>query len=400
MAGSKLDPYEDIVRGHIAAAHNNQTIARALSPKIKGGVSEAAVRRFLAKKGIGRPAPTRGGPNADDSITEVEILRQENTELRKAARAGREEDVKLERVCATIAENLQSKEPRYRPAVRSKRAGKAEHSLVLLWSDQHAAEVVSLEETNGANEYNWRIMLKRHDELRRGVLSWAEQFAPVKELVILGLGDSLSGNIHDELAETNEMPMAEATIQFGLDGAEFIESFAEHFPKVRFHGVVGNHPRAHRKPRAKQKYDNADWVAYQVMKQRLARYSTIEFDIPKAQKHPVMVQGRRILAMHGDGIRSTMVDVPWGGIIRLTNKLRNQYAQLGLPLDHIACGHYHEGNIVKNRRILMNGSVKGIDEYSMEAFGGGEPPTQLLVPFHPKWGMVAGCYIDLDGQAR
>jgi hypothetical protein len=396
MAGSKLDPFEDVVRGLVAQGFNNTQIAARFD-----GVSRHAVQRFKAAKGIGTPVSpvTFSESSPDDGVTELEMLRQENAELRKQARAGREEDVKLERVCLTIAEHLDQKEPRYKPAAYKNRHKKHEHSLVLLWSDQHAAEVVSLEETNGANEYNWEIMLKRHDELRRGVLSWAEQFSPVKELVILGLGDSLSGNIHDELAETNEMPMAEATVQFGLDGAEFIESFAEHFPLVRFAGVVGNHPRAHRKPRAKQKYDNADWVAYQVMKQRLARYSTIEFDIPKAQKHPVMVQGRRILATHGDGIRSTMVDVPWGGIIRLTNKLRNQYAQLGLPIDHFALGHYHEANVVKNRRILMNGSVKGVDEFSLSAFGGGEPPTQLLVPFHPRWGMVGAQYIDLDGQA-
>jgi hypothetical protein len=231
------------------------------------------------------------------------------------------------------------------------------------------------------------------------VLSWAERFGPVEELVILGLGDMLSGNIHDELSETNEMPLAEATVQFGLDGAEFIESFVEHFPKIRFAGVVGNHPRPTRKPRAKHRFDNADWTCYQIMAQRLTRHPSITFDVPKAQTHPVEIYDRRILCQHGDGVRSAMVGVPWGGIVRHEARLRNQYAAQGIPFDHLAIGHYHEANVVSNRRIWVNGSVKGLDEYSLQAFGGGQPPTQLLIPFHPRWGMVGAQFIDLEPEA-
>lgn len=333
---------------------------------------------------------------AGEEVSREEILTQELAEARRALTAARSDDVREARVIEALAVHLPSKQPRYVPKPIKVSGKRQPHTLVLLWSDMHAAEVVSREETNGANEYNWDIMLRRHDELRRGVLSFADRFGPIERLVICALGDGLSGIIHQELAETNEMPLSEATVQLGLDGAEFVESLAAEFPETLFAGVVGNHPRFTVKMRSKGRFDNADWLWMQILKQRLARNENISFEIPKAQKHPVMVYGRRLLLSHGDGIRSAMVGVPWGGIIRHTDRLRNQYTQMGLPVDHFLFGHYHEANVVKNRRIVINGSCKGVDEYSIDSFGGGEPPTQVLLPFHPKYGMVGANYIDLE----
>jgi hypothetical protein len=203
------------------------------------------------------------------------------------------------------------------------------------------------------------------------------------------------GNIHDELAETNEMNLSDTIVQLGLDGAEFVESFTEICP-VRFAGVTGNHGRFTQKPRAKGRYDNADWLTYHIMRQKLSKVKNLTFEVPKPGRFPIEVYDRRILLMHGDGIRSTMVGVPWGGIIRFAAKLENQYALLGTPIDHFALGHYHEANAISNRKILMNGSVKGIDEYSMERHGGGQDPTQLVVPFNRKWGLAGVHYIDLE----
>jgi predicted phosphodiesterase len=370
------------------------------------------LRRYVARNGLrdkadtllnaGRVAADRPALRAvEDPAAEVsreEMLAQELAEARRALAAARSDDVREARVIEAIGAHLPVKQPRYAPTPILKPTGKQPHTLVLLWSDMHAAEVVSAEETNGANEYNWEIMLRRHDELRRGVFSFAERFGPVERLVVAALGDGLSGNIHQELAETNEMPLAEATVQLGLDGAEFVESLAEEIPEVHFAGVVGNHPRYTVKMRAKGRFDNGDWLWMQILKQRLSKHPRITVDVPKAQKHPVMVYDRRLLLMHGDGIRSSMVGVPWGGIIRHTDRLRNQYTQMGMPVDHFLLGHYHEANVVKNRRIIVNGSVKGVDEYSLEAFGGGESPAQVLLPFHPDYGMVGAQYIDLEPQ--
>ena len=335
------------------------------------------------------------GPPAEQ-VSEEEMLRQRVAELEKLAVAGRKEDVLRERMVAALKVELRQKEPTYSPRVIARPRKADEHEMALLWSDTHAGEIVSPEETDGLGGYDWQTMMDRHDGITRGLLSYvANRPYPIRKLHVWALGDMLSGDIHEELAETNEFPLIECAVQFGLDAAEWLEPLVKEFEQIRFAGVVGNHPRLSHKPRMKHKHNNMDWLVYHTMSQRLRSYPSIRWEIPKAQKWPVEICGRRVCLTHGDGIRSTMVGVPWGGIIRHYEKLQNMYARAGKPIDHMACGHWHEGNVVKNRRILVNGSVKGIDEYGIHQHGGGEKPHQLLATFHPTRGLTDVSYIDL-----
>jgi transposase-like protein len=361
-------------------------------PELNARCKQAVREHLMAKR-----TPSSATLEADEDVSREDMLRQENAELRRALARARSDDVKFERVLEALEASLRVAAPTYRPKVVRSMPGRQPHTLILLWSDQHAAEAVSLEQTNGLNEYNWEIMMRRHDELRRGIASWAAVFGPVDRLLILALGDGLSGNIHEELAETNEMPLAEATVQWGVDAAEWLRTLPDVIPwakraVVDVVAVPGNHPRAHKKPRAKHKHDNADWVSANIMRQALSREDWISFQVPRGSRHLVDVHGRKILAMHGDAVPpSAMVGVPWGGVIRLEARLRNQF-----HYDHIAMGHFHEPNIIGNRRIWVNGSVKGPDEYGVERYGGGAGPSQLLIPFHPRYGMVGCQFIDLE----
>ena len=66
-----------------------------------------------------------------------------------------------------------------------------------------------------------------------------------------------------------------------------------------------------------------------------------------------------------------------------------------LSLGPVALGHFHEANVVGQKRIWVNGSIKGPDEYSIKRFGGGRPPCQLLHTFHPERGLVGTDYLML-----
>jgi hypothetical protein len=84
--------------------------------------------------------------------------------------------------------------------------------LVLLWSDLHAAEVVSLEETRGINEYNWSIMEQRMEDRSGGLLAHRPLRLQHLDAHVAMLGDMLSGDIHEELKVTNDRPLAEAVV--------------------------------------------------------------------------------------------------------------------------------------------------------------------------------------------
>jgi hypothetical protein len=164
--------------------------------------------------------------------------------------------------------------------------------------------------------------------------------------------------------------------------------------------VVGNHPRAHKKPWAKQGFDNADWTSYHVMATALKRNPRVTFDIPKANQHRITIAERwPVLLWHSDGVRSSMPGVPWGGIVRRVTALRAQYSSVGKPVNYFFSGHFHTANAVEGGTVVVNGSVKGVDEYSLKAFGGGRPAQQVLATFHPRNGLTDCSFIDLQEAA-
>lgn len=332
-----------------------------------------------------------------EEVSEVEILRERVRELESLTRRDRKGQVQDERILAAVEDAIRTLPASYKPKpIKARKPSHEGHEFVLLFSDTHAAEIVSREETNGINAYNWQIMLDRMDRVREGVASFAANRPyPINRLRILMLGDMLSGDIHDELSETNEYPLAEAQVLLGKDLANFALSFTEQFEEVTVNGIVGNHPRAKRKPQAKQGYNNADWTAYQIAS--IYCEDRVKWDIPKANQQVIRVAGRDCLLFHGDGIRSSMPGVPWGGVSRRVNALAAQYRSIGHDIYAYFCGHFHTANLVQTPAgwIGMNGSVKGPDEYSIKAFGGGAPAQQTLLTFHPEHGLTDFSVIDL-----
>lgn len=341
----------------------------------------------------------------DAGISREELLEAEVKELRALLKRQRAADVGEERIIHLLAEMLPAKEPIYSPAptVVKLHDSFTPHEHLLLWSDLHAAEKVSLEQMNGINEYDWAIMMRRHDTIIKAIRSFkTNRPYPVHRLQIAALGDMVTGDIHEELAETNEMVLMEAALQLGLDGAEFIEALVPEYEVIDLAGVVGNHGRRSKKPKAKNAFDNFDWMVYHIMRLRLAKYTSVRFTIPKAAQHPIRMCGRfTCLMFHGDGIRSTMPGVPWGGIARRTRELDRQFQPVIGTIDHFLCGHFHQWNVTDGGRVIMNGSIKGPDEYSIKQFGGGCDPTQLLLTFHPRKGLTDVSRLDLTtGRAE
>ena len=45
-------------------------------------------------------------------------------------------------------------------------------------------------------------------------------------------------------------------------------------------------------------------------------------------------------------------------------------------------------------KTYINGSIKGVDEWTLQRFGGSRPPGQLLLTIHPKRGICDISYLD------
>ena len=188
-------------------------------------------------------------------------------------------------------------------------------------------------------------------------------------------------------------------VDLSAELASMIEGFVPLFPSITITGVPGNHPRYSKKMPAKQAYNNADWMMYKMLEHRLSRYKSIKCDFPMSAFSRVTIAERwKLLLFHGDGIRSSMPGVPWGGLSRRVASLMEQFGAAQVAVDYIACGHFHTANALDGVQVetFMNGSLKGVDEYSVKQFGGGRRAKQRLIFFHEKRGATSLAWIDLQ----
>lgn len=372
---SKLDGFEANVRGLVATHWTNSQIAE------KFGVGETSVRRFLKKHQIKRSAPPLEVNH--DVVSREEQLEQENRELRARLNASRKQSVREERVTAAIEDALQSVPPRRAKltVARPKPGKEPRHRHLLVLSDWHGGERVEREQVNGLNEYSWEIMERRVDEVIDATLSHKEHSPSLTGLDILLVGDMCSGSNHEELAVTNEFPLAEQGVKVGYLLADTVERLAPHYENVRVGSVVGNHPRLVKKPAAKNVHDNMDWVASLICKERVRSLPNVEMEVGG---HALFweIAGLTLYVWHGDGIRSSMPGVPWGGVMRRTNEIRRAHADR--RIDGWVYGHFHQCNVMADLGLYGNGALKGVDQYSLKAFGGGAKPSQLLLEFDEK----------------
>lgn len=364
------------------------------------GVPRSTLKDWKEKHGIKIELATKATSADPELLQQNEILRLENSRLRKHATAGAAGDLASERVIQRLEAAIASQRPVWEPAkVVVPTGARSSQELVLMYSDLHAAEVVTLEATRGINKYDWTVMQERMGLIQSSVLSHVEHFGfPISKLHIHMLGDMLSGDIHEELAITNDRPLAEAVVDLAYEHLPWILRFAEEFP-VRIAGVPGNHPRPRPKTSFKEQHNNADWLFYKMLEALLRGHPNIEFDLNRGGYSVQMICNRwRSLMMHGDGIRSSMPGVPWGGVIRRVTTLEAQFNTARQPLDYVEMGHFHTSNSLDgiHAKTFTNGSVKGADEYGLAQFGSGRDAEQKLLSFHPERGYTGEFPLNLQ----
>lgn len=377
---SRLDIYHDRIKRGLDAHESQRSIARQL------GVGKSTLSDYIRSRGLDVPKVDRFGRTGaaipDGDVTEAELLQAELADLRSRVRRTRKVDVATERVLEEIRGAVTPFDRTLEAPEIAVGEGKT-HVQALLLSDLHGGEVVSLEGTDGMNEYNWEILEERMEAILRSLISFQNARPyPITELQVWMLGDMCSGSNHDELIETNEYTAAEQGWKMGELLASFVERLVEHYPRIVVYAVAGNHPRLKQKPASKNVFDNFDWLAYKAAELALKNYDTIEWHIPYGGFVVADIAGRKVLLFHGDGITSSTPGVPWMALSRRWNSLKGEYAERGVLLDECALGHFHQACVVPG--VFMNGSVKGKDEYSKKRFGSGQEPTQLLLTFLPE----------------
>jgi len=286
--------------------------------------------------------------------------------------------------------------------------GNSVQSMIAPLTDTHIGDNVELEEMMGLNEYNIDIFNKRLYGWANQVVTLAElrrNSAEVGELIVPMLGDMISGDIHEELARTNNDHCMGQMIRGANLISQALMFIAPHFDKVRVPCVVGNHGRMTRKPPMKNKYMDWDYMLYQWVSVFCQNQKNIEFHIPKTFMTTINVCNRNILLAHGDFINGggsgTSIN---RGVSNMRNVLSfrkglkeeinniqdNSLESVPDSYDSALLGHFHRIDEIDigTGAVHICGCMKGGDEFAMQRVQAINKPRQLVLYYHPKYGEI------------
>lgn len=258
-------------------------------------------------------------------------------------------------------------------------------------SDWHYGEKVRAAEISGLNEYSMKIADERAKTFIETGIELLTEHMPrsTYDGCVLALGgDMISGDIHDELAQTNEVESIPAVLGLVELLVTAIGRLADQFGKVFVPCVTGNHGRTSRKPRAKRRnHTNFDWLLYNLLAMHFAKDKRVTFQIPEGPDAYYRVYSTRFLLTHGDQFRGGdgMIGAI-GPIFRGDKKKRARNAETDFSYDIIMMGHWHQ--YIHLAQVIVNGSLKGYDEYAFANNFGFEPAQQALFVTHPEHGVT------------
>ena len=238
----------------IAAQCSNQAEAA-----YRLGISVSTLRRWLeeAPPASVSPAPLPS-PSPLDSGTDNErkltILRDENLELKRKLREAHRDGAGWDSIRESV---LGLVTPPLRPGLDTLKGGTPKkaggRSVLLHLSDLHCGERVDLDEMGGSNKYSVDIFRARMSRLFHTVkelLTDHWKGDPPEKIVLIFGGDLIGGEIHAELAKTNDALSAPAVRICAETLAGGVDLLSDICP-VDVYNVAGNHGRLTLKPESK-----------------------------------------------------------------------------------------------------------------------------------------------------
>ena len=264
----------------------------------------------------------------------------------------------------------------------------SESVAVLVASDWHIEETIEPETVNDLNKYDLDIATTRAQTFFQNGLKVLEMFrskSNIKTLVFAILGDFITGYIHDELMEMNQLSPVKASLrvfELLVGGIDFLLEHGD-FDEIIVVTSVGNHGRTTRKPRvATSVQNNFEWLIYQFLATHYHQRgdSRIKFQISEGYFNYLQIYQHTLRFHHGNAVRY-MGGI--GGVHIPLNKAIAQWDKAKrATLDVL--GHWH--TLKSDRKYVINGSLIGYSPFAISIKADYEPPMQACFLIHPHWG--------------
>ncbi len=363
--------------------------------------NKAAWARYRAGKG---PKPKPRKPHESELEKREKLAKLEDLEVaqdptlrlrdRKATDRLKEEHTALvemleaerERNAFITAVGRAPKTPKILRAEKS--SGLREATAFIMGSDWHVEEPVEPAKVNYRNEYNLTIADRRVQRFFQGAIDLVEHHRASKKVVIRDMvcafsGDLMSGHIHPELMEENELSPVETALWLKprlRDGLNLL------LDKLQLRSIAvpwsyGNHGRTTVKTRISTGAENSyEWLLGRMLEQDFAKDKRVTFDTSPSPHQYVEVYDFTLHTHHGDSLR-------YGGGV----------GGVGIPLlkavpawddirraDWHMIGHFHQ--LRDYGRALVNGSLIGYGPFSQWIKAPFEEPQQMFYLIDSKRG--------------
>lgn len=270
--------------------------------------------------------------------------------------------------------------------------GKAiEETLVLMLSDSHCDQVVTPEEVDGLEDYDFTVAARRAEVLVEELLKFSlvslSNFR-FKKLVVLGLGDYTSGQIHNAHVRsyfgeqfTNDLAIAQLF-------AQMLRELSAHFETVEVLSVVGNHGRLTDKIEFHKESvaANHDTLIMKIAEVHCAEIKNLTFEFPAGLSTIKEIAGWNFFCHHGHGKKGS--GETWARAKRKSQTI----VPLHKGAVHYFCsGHFHtEGQVTVSggAAMLGNGAWLGCDQYSYQNIDEAGSPSQTIFGVHERNGVT------------
>jgi len=347
--------------------------------------------------------------SCNDDVDEANKVHQLESRIRtlrrelKIVRESRTTDDRLLELVHSVADASKVRKP-VKPLKRPKRKNQNLAGWgTLFLSDLHWDEVVDPAQIEGLNEYNHEIAVERLQNTfsTSGDLLMNHMAGAYYDgLVVMLGGDMLSGNIHEELRRTNDAPITESVLTLADELTAGIKMLAKEFPRIYVPCVVGNHGRYDRKPLAKGRVqENYDWLVSQLVARNLRDVDNVDVHVSEATDLQFKLYNTTYRLTHGDQFRGGGgIGGKWPTLFRGDYRKRKRAEKTGGGYDILCMGHWHAYGSVEG--LVVNGSLKGYDEYAYISNFDYEPPTQACWITHPEYGMTIHMPIYADRHRK
>lgn len=261
-------------------------------------------------------------------------------------------------------------------------------TAVLCLNDWHVEETVDPNTVNGLNEFNLEIAdnrIKRTTQKGVYLLDFVRKICDVKELVVWLGGDLISGYIHEELEESNELTPVEAVWwvqQRIVESLSFLSKKAG-VDRIIVPTSVGNHGRTTKRRRVSTRVkNNYEWIVYKNCEKYFENDPKVAFKITDGYHNYLEVQKRLLRFHHGDDMNYRGgvggITIPVIKAIDRWNRNIPRPAQLDI------FGHWHQ--YMDQQRFIACGCLIGANAYSRSIKAEFEEPSQTFAVIDKDYG--------------